>query len=440
MPLEVVRTGQTPLLRGRALRSRAAVRTALAVLLLAACSDSPSTTNTNPVGVPTSTVLGSCTTISALISLGNQVVGSNVTNAQTLAAQLHSLDSLVQKGDSTNAHALAQTIVTSVQQQVANGTFTGPAPTVTAFLGAVRCYAGLLHDTVLLQPADTDQTVTTHTGNSGVSVPANSVNGPTLLTITEVDPNGPSGLVTKLDQYPSYISISTSAPLTGAVTVAVCIPASLNLSADVFARLRLGHQASSGFEITPPADPSFLGCPTTLSSTSRLPGWMRTLASLVLPKQLYARARRMSTGGVGGSATDFSPFGAVDEALFATGGVGGSSTDFAKSGQANSIHDANGNCISADTTVGTTSPMNSYTAATGPAMFAEYTGADHTTTPTAGGWYQKNPGTIQFMRFYTAWWRCFLADDQVACGMFKGGQSCGVCKDPNWTSLETKNM
>ncbi len=95
---------------------------------------------------------------------------------------------------------------------------------------------------------------------------------------------------------------------------------------------------------------------------------------------------------------------------------------------------------SADTTVGTTSPMNSYNAATGPAMFAEYTGADHTTTPTAGGWYQKNPGTIQFMRFYTAWWRCFLADDQVACGMFKGGSSCGVCKDPNWTSLETKNM
>ncbi len=95
---------------------------------------------------------------------------------------------------------------------------------------------------------------------------------------------------------------------------------------------------------------------------------------------------------------------------------------------------------SADTTVGTTSPMMSYTSATGPSMFAEYTGADHTTTPTIGGYYQKNAGTIQFMRFYTAWWRCFLADDQVACAMFKGGSSCGVCKDPNWTSLETKNM
>ncbi len=95
---------------------------------------------------------------------------------------------------------------------------------------------------------------------------------------------------------------------------------------------------------------------------------------------------------------------------------------------------------SADTVVGTTSPMMSYTSATGPSMFAEYTGADHTSTPTEAGWIQKSPGTIQFVRFYTAWWRCFLADDQVACKMFKGGSSCGVCKDPNWTSLETKNM
>jgi hypothetical protein len=93
-----------------------------------------------------------------------------------------------------------------------------------------------------------------------------------------------------------------------------------------------------------------------------------------------------------------------------------------------------------DTTVGTMAPMSSYSAATGPSMFAEYTGADHVTTPTAGGWIQKNPGTIQFMRFYTAWWRCFLADDAVACKMFKGGANCGVCKEPNWTSIQTKNM
>jgi hypothetical protein len=95
---------------------------------------------------------------------------------------------------------------------------------------------------------------------------------------------------------------------------------------------------------------------------------------------------------------------------------------------------------SADTVVGPMPPLMSYDSATGPSMYAEYTGADHTTTPTLGGYIQNNPGTIQFMRFYTAWWRCFLGDDQVACAMFKGGSSCGVCKDPDWTSLLTKNM
>lgn len=95
---------------------------------------------------------------------------------------------------------------------------------------------------------------------------------------------------------------------------------------------------------------------------------------------------------------------------------------------------------SSDTVVTPGPPGTSYNAATGPSMFANYTGADHTTTPTELGYAQMNPGTTQFLRFYTAWFRCFLADDQVACAMFKGGSGCGVCKDPNWTSLKTKDM
>jgi hypothetical protein len=93
-----------------------------------------------------------------------------------------------------------------------------------------------------------------------------------------------------------------------------------------------------------------------------------------------------------------------------------------------------------DTVVTPTPPLDSYDSATGPSMYAEYSGADHTTTPTALGYFEQQPGTIQFMRFYTAWWRCFLGDDPVACKMFKGGSDCGVCKDPNWTMLLTKNM
>jgi hypothetical protein len=94
----------------------------------------------------------------------------------------------------------------------------------------------------------------------------------------------------------------------------------------------------------------------------------------------------------------------------------------------------------ADNIVGTAPPTASYGAATGPSMLAIYTGADHTTTPTLAGYIQNNAGTIQFMRFYTAWFRCFLADDTKACALFKGGSSCGVCSDPNWNTIQTKNM
>jgi hypothetical protein len=151
------------------------------------------------------------------------------------------------------------------------------------------------------------------------------VNVPTLLTLTALDASGPSPLVTKLDQYPSYVSITVSSPLTAgkSAIVAVC-PTGL-IPADVRARLRLGHQAAAGFEITPPASGAFLPC-TVSTAQSSLPAWVRAVASLFTPKLLYAA---MEGGGVGGSVTEFSPFGAVDTELgFTGGGVGGSATEF----------------------------------------------------------------------------------------------------------------
>jgi hypothetical protein len=93
-----------------------------------------------------------------------------------------------------------------------------------------------------------------------------------------------------------------------------------------------------------------------------------------------------------------------------------------------------------DTIVGTGPPTQSYNAATGPAFLASYTGADHITTPTLGGFVGNHAGTIQYMRLYTAWFRCFLADDATACGLFRGGASCGICNDPNWDTLQSKNI
>jgi hypothetical protein len=78
--------------------------------------------------------------------------------------------------------------------------------------------------------------------------------------------------------------------------------------------------------------------------------------------------------------------------------------------------------------------------APGPAMAAIWNGGDHVTTETIAGILTGDPGTIQMMRLYAAWFRCFLADDEAACGLFEGGDSCGICADPGWSELVTNNL
>jgi hypothetical protein len=86
------------------------------------------------------------------------------------------------------------------------------------------------------------------------------------------------------------------------------------------------------------------------------------------------------------------------------------------------------------------SSVTGFNAATGPAFLASWEGGDHISTETLLGYLAGDPGTIQMMRFQSAWFRCFLADDQVACSMFKGGQNCGVCRDRGWAKLQSKNL
>ena len=83
-----------------------------------------------------------------------------------------------------------------------------------------------------------------------------------------------------------------------------------------------------------------------------------------------------------------------------------------------------------------------YNAAPGQAFLADWDGGDHTTTETVAGYIQMQPGSIQMMRLYAAWFRCFLADDQVACKLFEGGApaNCGICKDPGWHILSSKML
>lgn len=67
-------------------------------------------------------------------------------------------------------------------------------------------------------------------------------------------------------------------------------------------------------------------------------------------------------------------------------------------------------------------------------------GGDHFGTATLLGFTLRDPGTKQYQRLYTAWFRCFLADDDGACNMFKGGAACPVCKDTGWAEISTKNI
>jgi hypothetical protein len=80
--------------------------------------------------------------------------------------------------------------------------------------------------------------------------------------------------------------------------------------------------------------------------------------------------------------------------------------------------------------------------AQGPMFVAVWEGGDHFSTETLLGYSQRDKGSLQFQRLYAAWFRCFLADDTVACKMFSGGtpSGCGICKDPGWHVLASKNL
>ena len=265
---------------------------------------------------------GVCTTFSALQSLANAVFGAGSPNAQSALGKLSNMNKLLQQGKLSSAQSEAQNIVAFVQQKAAQGTLPGSHDQIEAFISGVLCYAGLSPDTFLILPTDNAQVFKNGAGNAGLSLQANTVTVPTLVTITVLPPTTPP-LDTKLDQYPGFIEVTQSSVLTKPAIVAVC-PAS-TVPSDVLGRLRLGHQATTGFEITPAADGGFLDCSTS-TAESRLPEWLQKLASIVLPTPLYAKPPL--SGGIGGLASEFSPFGPVDPEVSFAGGVGGTATEF----------------------------------------------------------------------------------------------------------------
>jgi hypothetical protein len=77
---------------------------------------------------------------------------------------------------------------------------------------------------------------------------------------------------------------------------------------------------------------------------------------------------------------------------------------------------------------------------TSPAFVASWEGGDHTATATLLGYILEDPGTTQYLRLHTAWFRCFLASDGNACAMFRGGDACSLCSEPGWAEIFANNM
>jgi hypothetical protein len=133
--------------------------------------------------------------------------------------------------------------------------------------------------------------------------------------------------------------------------------------------------------------------------------------------------------GAGGAVA-----GASHPAVSVNVGVGGPATTAAKYASL---------CLTGTEDIASTSCPALPDRAQGPMFAASWNGGDHVTTETLAGYITKDPGSLAMQRLYAAWFRCYLADDSVACDLFKGAapDQCGLCKEKmNWAVLKSKNI
>lgn len=312
-----------------------------ATVLMAACSDSRHSvlpTDPNPsADISIRQNLRQCLTPQAIEQLAQLAWGPRHPNYFAVVARLSPILFAMQRNDTATARTKAFQLVDFILKLQGRRRFRGNPPPVDKLIQAIFCLGAVTYtdpdNSFLILPSDQPQVVVAGDAQAGVQLPANPVSEPTLLTVTKITSTFPLGggpLITKLDQYPGFYEFvkqsATNAPLTQPVIVAVC--PSITVPDSIRQRLRLGHQASFGFEVTPPAPANFLNCPPSIASGNVGSSWLTVLASLVSPKELHAAGMRFGTGGVGGSASEFSPFAPVDPVLSFGGGVGGSASEF----------------------------------------------------------------------------------------------------------------
>lgn len=322
----------------KSLRSALAL---VAVVVVAACTDTPmgapAAEAVRTKGAIAHAIPGECSTLDEMARLAGILYDHETTSpdVNTIKGRLAQLDHAVSRGRLTEAEGHATWVVQTTLRSSHAGTLHGTPDDVRTFVNTVLCFAGIdivvdaPDDSHLVLPTDGDQTLKNDVGTAGVVVPPGAVTEPTLIAIQLAPQGGDGPLDTKLDQYPGFIHIvklsENDSPLTQPVIVGVC--ADGVIPQEVRDRLRLGHGASTGFEITPPASADFLVCPNEVAEAK--PGSvLERVANLILPRRLQAATASYSGGGVGGTVTEFSPLAPVDPLLEFGGGVGGTVTEF----------------------------------------------------------------------------------------------------------------
>jgi hypothetical protein len=311
-----------------------------ALLALAACQDrgkAPTGPSDTPERwtprVQANIAPGTCVTLATLYAEADTVFSAGGPNANSVKSKIDQIDKANKKGDRAKAKDAAFNAVRFVLQKFREPQpLAGTPAQVARLISHIFCFAGIditvtdPYNTRIVDPSSGTQVVTSADNTAGTSLPPNSITEPTVLEFTKL--TGPQTL-TRLDQYPGYFVVTASnASGSGpAAPVVVAICPDPSVPASIRGRLRLGHQKTVGFEITPVADASFLNCPVSSASASGLPGWLGKALSFVMPRTLYA-AEPTFVGGVGGLASEFSPFAPIDPSLSFAGGVGGTAGEF----------------------------------------------------------------------------------------------------------------
>lgn len=300
---------------------------------VAACTDrSASTEPAQQFTRGVATTLATCPSAAELEATVNTVFIEGSPNAQSALGKLNNMVKQYTNGDIAGAQDQARNIIRFLRLKWSE---LAHQELIPGLIDGLECFTGITTDSYIVVPTGETQTLVTDAGSAGMQLPPNAVSEPTLVTfdVLPAPPALPGDFM--LDVYDRFVNVTQESGVANAllvnVTVAVCPNLPVGMSDEAKNHLRLGHWKSAafetaGFEVTPrAADVSFMPCAITPTGDTGS-GWMGSLLRTV--RSYFAGEAELFSGGVGGTAGSFSPFGVVDDQLLLSGGVGGTAGSF----------------------------------------------------------------------------------------------------------------